>query len=252
LAGSRKPGPLGRGEFVPNIQDGTFALGAFSTPGPIGHEPESPPTMFHPNAAPAAEDLSFDLNPMAITAQTRADPSFKPKPMLLQISTREFLSYLQQNPDVRQRIKADKDKTLLYAGRFFGPIWKELEVFQREHPGSVQILPEVLQKIPAPFGNPGTLKNYVDTLTSKVPKKDRLIIWRALSGIFASNADGTVYFSVGSEVDREEKVFASTEILVLARNQGITPESRAMVEYYQRCVREKKTEINMGFMPEGV
>jgi hypothetical protein len=221
--------------FVPNIREGTLALGGSSAPGPIGREPESRLTMFHSIAAPTAEDLPFDSN------STR----------LLQTQTREFLSYLQQNLDVRQRIKAEKDKTLLYVGRFFGPIWKEVEEFQRKNPGIVQILPDVLEKIPAPFGNPGTLKNYVDTLTSQVPEEDQLIIWKALSEIFASNAVGTVYFSVGSEVDPEKKVFPSTEISVLARNRAISPESMAMVEYYQRCVREKKTKINVGFMPEG-
>ena len=235
MAGSRKPAPLGREEIFPDVRDGRSVLGSSAAPGPVGHQPASGLTWIHPDAASAAEAPSFDAGPMALQAETR-----------------EFLSYLQQNPDVRHRIKADQDKTLLYAGYFFSPIWKELQVFQREHPGSVQILPEVIEKIPAPFGNPGTLKNYVDTLTSKVPQKDQLIIWKVLSGIFASNAIGTVYFSVGSGVDPEKKVFPSTEISVLARNPGISPESRQMVEFYQRCVREKKTQINVGFLPDGL
>jgi len=171
--------------------------------------------------------------------------------MTIQSQTKEFLSYLQQNRDVRDKIKADANKTLLYAGVFFGPIWRELELFQRRYPGTIQILPEILQKIQAPPGNPGTLRSYVDTLTVRVPPSDQLIIWKALSGIFASNAVGTVYFSVGSGVDGQQKVFPSTEISVLRRNQKISAESRQMVEYFQRCVREKNTRMNAGFLPNG-
>jgi hypothetical protein len=169
--------------------------------------------------------------------------------MAIQPETRAFLVYLQKHKDVRARLKADRDKTLLYAGHFFAPMWRELESFQRKNPGTIQILPDVLRKIPAPPGSRGTLKDHVDGLTAKVSPGDQLIIWKALSGIFASNAEGTVYFSVGSGVDSNTKVFPSTEISVLARNKNISIEARQMVEYYQRCVREKRVDMNAGFLP---
>lgn len=169
--------------------------------------------------------------------------------MAIQPLTRDFLTYLQQSKGVRDRIRAERNKTLLYAGEFSGPIWAQVETFQRNHPGAVQILPEILRSIPAPTGHGGTLKDHVDALTSKVPSGDQLVIWKALSGIFASNAEGTVYFSVGSGVDPKDKVFPSTEISVLLRNPRISTVSRQLVEYYQRCVREKKTDMNTGFMP---
>src|SRR4029077_2722599 len=100
--------------------------------------------------------------------------------MAIQPETRDFLVYLQQHKAVRDRIKAERNKTLLYAGHFFAPIWKELESFQRKHPGTIQILPDVLGKLPAPPGSPGTLKDHVDALTHKVPPPDGLIIWKAL------------------------------------------------------------------------
>ena len=169
--------------------------------------------------------------------------------MTIQPQTRDFLIYLQQNKGVRDRIRAGRDKTLLYAGEFSSPIWSQVVSFQRKHPGAVQILPDVLRSLPAPAGHAGTLKDHVDALTSKVPVGDQLVIWKVLSGIFASNAEGTVYFSVGSGVDPKDKVFPSTEISVLMRNPRISAVSRQLVDYYQRCIREKKTDINTGFMP---
>jgi hypothetical protein len=170
-------------------------------------------------------------------------------PMAIQPQTRDFLNYLQQNKGVRDLIRAERNKTLLYAGEFSGPIWSQVESFQRKHPGAVQILPDVLKSIPAPTGHAGTLKDHVDALTHTVPSNDQLVIWEALSGIFASNAEGTVYFSVGSGIDPMDKVFPSTEISVLMRNPRVSAVPRQLVEYYQRCVREKKTDINTGFMP---
>jgi hypothetical protein len=153
-----------------------------------------------------------------------------------------------QHKEVRNRIRADRNKTLVYAGSFFAPIWRELELFQLKNPGTVQVLPDVLKKIPAPPGYAGTLKDHVEALTRKIPPNEGMMIWKALSGIFASNAEGTVYFSVGSGVGAKDKVFPSTEISVLSRNLNISSEARQMVEYYQRCVREKRTDMNAGFL----
>jgi len=169
--------------------------------------------------------------------------------MPLQPATRNFMIYLQQHPEVRGRIKAERDKTLLYAGDFGSPIWVQLETYKRQHPGAIQLLPDVLKSIAAPPGSLGNMKDHVDDLTRKVSPRDQSVIWKALSGIFASNAEGTVYFSVGSHVTPNKKVFASTEIAVLLRNPNISAVSRELVEYYRRCVQTRTSEINTGFMP---
>lgn len=169
--------------------------------------------------------------------------------MPLQPPTRNFLIYLKQNKAVRDQIKAEPNKTLLYAGDFGSPIWVQLETYKRNHPGAIQLLPDVLRSIPAPPGSRGTLKDYVDDLTRQVSSRDQLVIWKALSGIFASNAQGTVYFSVGSHVNPATKVFASTEVHVLLRNPKISSDSRQLVEYYRRCVLGRTFDINTGFMP---
>ena len=49
--------------------------------------------------------------------------------------TNDFQRYLKQNPDIRVQIRAAPNKTLLYAGRFFKPIWKELDELKGRNPG---------------------------------------------------------------------------------------------------------------------
>jgi hypothetical protein len=169
--------------------------------------------------------------------------------MRVQPPTREFLDYLYQNKDVRDRIKAGRDKTCLYSGVWVGPVWKDLQNYQRLHPGSIEILPDALKKIPAPPGNQGTLFDHVQSFKDRVPSGDEDCIWKALSGIFASNAEGNVYFSVGFGVTAD-KVFSSREISVLTRNPKISATSRDLLEYYARCIRAKRYDIGTGFLPD--
>ena len=171
---------------------------------------------------------------------------------LLQDTT-GFLTFLRQNPRLRSRIAAAPDKTLIYAGSFFKPVWKELSAIRAQHPNDTafELLPEVLGKLPPPSGAIGTLKTYVKNLTDekRMPWKDNgLIIWRALSGIYASNAVGKVYMYVGSGITKE-KVLASTEIGVLARNPNVDPVSLEAIRYIQGCIRMKRADINFGFVP---
>ncbi|WP_293802187.1 hypothetical protein [uncultured Bosea sp.] len=163
--------------------------------------------------------------------------------------TKDFLAFLQQNKPIRDRIAAEPNKTLLYAGRFFKPIWRELEELKATYPaGSFTILPDVLERI-AISGSHGTLKRYVQAIEAKVPwMPDGFTIWRALSGIYASNARGKVFFSVGSGVDRG-KVLAATEIAVLSRNPHLDPQTRDIVAWLQKCIATRTTDINFGLMP---
>jgi hypothetical protein len=82
-----------------------------------------------------------------------------------------------------------------------------------------------------------------------MPWKDNgFTIWRALSGIYASNAVGKVYMYVGSGITKE-KVLAATEIGVLARNPNVDPVSLEMIRYIQHCIRTRRADINMGYLP---
>jgi hypothetical protein len=72
--------------------------------------------------------------------------------MALQPPTRDLLIYLRTHPDLRARIRARSGATLLYAGAFFRPIWKEILVHKQDDPllASKQILPEVLATLTRP------------------------------------------------------------------------------------------------------
>jgi len=186
--------------------------------------------------------------------------------------TRNFLAYLQKHREMRDRIKAGPDKTILYAGdgfptlggKRFTPIWRELKSYQGRYqqkhqnhqtqpPSVVETLHDVLEKLPAPPPNVGTLQSYAEKLAEQEKRANGPhgagVIWRALSGIFASNAQGKVWFLVGSHVDPDTKVFALTEVHVLRRNANISSTSRDMLEYYVRCVQKRDPDIAGGYLP---
>jgi len=170
--------------------------------------------------------------------------------MPLMPTAREFLTFLQQNPEVRARIAAPPDATLLYAGDFFKPVWKELEALKRQNPwiASKKMLPDVLAAIPISGRPHENLLAWAESPGIVEPWKDNgFIVWRALSGIYASNARGAVSFCVGSDVTKS-KVFAVTEVAVLARNPHIAPLTRDMLAYYQRCIRSGHTNVNVGYL----
>ena len=170
--------------------------------------------------------------------------------MVFQAPTREFLSFLQKNPRIRQQIRAAHGQTLLYAGGFFKPMWREIEEFKRRDPqlARTEILPEVLARIPTPGTAYPHLRAYVEGVERQVPwQPDGFTLWRALSGIFAANAAGPVSFQIGSGVS-DQKVFAATEAAVLARNPKVDGTTKDLLAYYQRCIERGQTDINAGFL----
>jgi len=182
--------------------------------------------------------------------------------MHLQKETYEFLEFLQKNPAIRDQIRAAPGKTLLYAGttsaqsvfgQFFKPMWQKIAELKRKYPQArdKETLHDVLSRIPVPGKLFANLLLYVQYLedTARVPAKpDLFTVWRALSGIFAANAVGAVSFQVGSDVNADEKVFAATEVYVLARNPNVNAATRDLLDYYLRCVKNKKADINTGFI----
>ncbi|MBZ5560957.1 MAG: hypothetical protein LAP13_00895 [Acidobacteriia bacterium] len=171
--------------------------------------------------------------------------------MPLQQPTKDFLKYLKRNPAIRDQIRAAPGKTLLYAGRFFKPMWKEIEELKRGNPQAwdKQTLPDVLVRILTPGSGFNNLLLYTQDVEGRVPwKPDGFVVWRALSGIFAANASGAVSFQIGSGVKADEKVFAVTEVSVLLRNPNIDATTRDLLEYYVRCVQSKNADINVGQM----
>ncbi len=166
--------------------------------------------------------------------------------------TRLFLRFLQHNPLIRSQIRAAPGKTLLYAGKVISDAWKEVEQLKVSYPEyrDKQTLSEVLARI-ALVGQPyPTLLSWGLSLDRiGVYKYNGFIAWRALSGIFAANAVGAVSFYVGSGVSKKDlKVFAATEISVLARNPRIDQTTRDALGYYERCLRTGNPDMNFGFI----
>jgi hypothetical protein len=172
--------------------------------------------------------------------------------MPLKPDTKSILQYLNANRPVRAQIRAAPSQTLLYAGAFMRPAWKEIERMRHTHPETMrgkQILPDVLARIPAPGSGFPNLLAFAQDVERKVPwRPNGFIVWRALSGIFASNAVGAVSFCILSGITADEKVFAATELNVMLRNPKIDTNSRAMLEYNKRCIETKNAEINVSFI----
>jgi len=163
---------------------------------------------------------------------------------------RELLVYLSKNPSIRNQIRAERDRTLLYAGNFFKPVWKEIYDYRRAMglAHDKTILPDILEKIRLPDAPYSTFKEWLEELDKIQPwVKNGYIAWRALSGIFASNAKGKVSFMIGGGVTKaNKKVFAATEIHVLNRNPQIDPVTKSAVQYYLRCIQSGDPGINTG------
>jgi hypothetical protein len=170
--------------------------------------------------------------------------------MSLSSPVKEFLSYLQKNPATRAAIAAPPNQTVLYAGNFFRPIWRELLELKRSRPefSSKRMLSEVLVQITVPGSRYSNLLAWAEALDRLVPwKENGFIVWRALSGIYASNATGAVSFCVGSGVTKANTVFAATELPVLLRNRNVDPITMDILRYYQRCIQQGQSAVNFGY-----
>jgi hypothetical protein len=73
--------------------------------------------------------------------------------------TKQLLSFLQKNPNVRSRIAAPPNATLVYAGNFMKAAWRELETlkFSNRQLADKKTLPDVLANIMTPGEPHGTL-----------------------------------------------------------------------------------------------
>lgn len=169
--------------------------------------------------------------------------------MALQPATRALLAILHSQPSLRWQIRAAPDRTLLYSGSFFKPVWKEIADLKRAHPelASKETLPDVLARLPVPGTTYPSLLAFVQDV--EYPwQPDGFIVWRALSGIFASNAVGSVSFQIGSGAAAASKVFAATELNVLLRNPNVDGVTKELLAYFQRCLQTHQAEINLGFI----
>jgi hypothetical protein len=176
--------------------------------------------------------------------------------MTLLEPTRALLRFLNQNAGIRARIAAPDNKTLLYAGNLIRPAWREIADIKRRQAAlwDKVTLDEVLGRIAIDAAPHADLLAWAESIQPW--HGNGFIAWRALSGIFAANARGKVSFLIGSGVqcsaarDEDNKVFAATEIAVLARNPNIDPTARDVLAYYQRCLLQGQTNMNFGYIAD--
>lgn len=185
--------------------------------------------------------------------------------MALSSHTTLFLRYLHDHPAVRRAIRASPGKALFYAGDVkntignahygFGydsPVWKSLLKLQTAEAqwSDKEILPQVMERAPAPDTPFPSLRHYAaaveEELRRTLPKDapDMMIMWRALSGIFAANATGAVSFFLGAQSGGANKVFAATEIWNLLRNEQVDQTTRDYLAYLKRCLDSGQVDLN--------
>jgi hypothetical protein len=171
--------------------------------------------------------------------------------MPLRPETRALLDFLRKHPLIREQIAAKPGATVLYAGKLIKPAWKEIAEWRIKNTelSTKQTLPDVLKGIKL-SGQPfPSLLEWVKSIDSLGPwEENGFIAWRALSGIFASNATGSVSFVIGSEVKRQTKVFAATEAAVLARNPNVDKITKDLLDYYQRCIKAGKSDLCVSYI----
>lgn len=130
-------------------------------------------------------------------------------------------------------------------------MWQEIDDLKRKSRDLArkETLGDVLARIELPETSHLSLLSYFQDLQSKVPAKpDGFMLWRVVSGIFASQAEGAVSFQIGAGLSAEGKVFAATELGVLSRNPKVNETTRDLLAYFQRCIKNGDTSINVGLI----
>jgi hypothetical protein len=168
----------------------------------------------------------------------------------LQTATRAFLAFLRCHPELRTRIAAEPGTSIFYAGSLLKPIEEELADVKRLSPDVAQkmTLGDVLSRLEVPELSSTSMLSYVLAIEQRVPRRpDAFILWRALSGIYATNAVGKVSFQIGSGMTAMGRVFATTELGILLRNPHVDETSKDLLAYYDRCIRRGEDGVNVGF-----
>jgi hypothetical protein len=183
-----------------------------------------------------------------------AHPLATGAPMPLHPATTGFLRFLHDNRAIRDQIRAGHDRTLLYAGwnpntiggrlgyqQYEKRVYHEILARERQHPElqHKEILTDVLERVPAPGTPHPNLMEFAHHVEREVggSRNDLDVLWRTLSGIFASNASGAVSFYLGTRVEAGQFVFTNTEIPVLMRNPHVDQTTKDMLAYYDRCLK---------------
>ncbi|NND58924.1 MAG: hypothetical protein HKN49_01505 [Gammaproteobacteria bacterium] len=141
---------------------------------------------------------------------------------------RKLLTFLKSHPDVRSRIAAPPDKTIVYSGDMTSPAgvsaaWRLLEQAKKQDPQRFDYvtLEERLRTLHVPrFGE--TIFEHAMRIARQlasegVPDNQAVILWRALSGIYVQGAVGKVRALIFPGPRTPNSVFSLTEVNVLLK-----------------------------------
>jgi len=170
---------------------------------------------------------------------------------------RAVLKFLQKHPDVRARLCAPRDKTVVYSGgidsvRGVFAAWKLLAQAKAGDPKQFDYvtLEERLRQFHATeFGE--TLFEHANRVSQALEKKmipdQALVLWRALSGLYIQGATGRVRALIlpgSNPVKIRRSVFALTEVHVLLR-----PDVLANINLDAAVLRDFRVTVRAGGTP---
>jgi hypothetical protein len=166
----------------------------------------------------------------------------------LQPGTRALLSILHAHPSLRWQIRGVPNRTLLYTASFFRSVWKEIADLKRTNPAvkSKETLLDVLDRLSVPGTSYSSLLAFVQDVDHPW-QPDGFTVWRALSGIFASNAEGAVSFQIGAGIEAS-RLYTAAELPGLLRDPNVDAVTKDLLAYFQRCVQSRQPGVNLEFL----
>jgi len=143
-----------------------------------------------------------------------------------------FLVFLNRHPEVRHKLAAPKDKTIVYCGNEVGPdgesiaVWQHLDLLKRQDPQKhdyVTVTDRLRNFHVTAFGE--SLWDHANWVSKDIEcakpgdegKREAVVIWRAPSGIDVQGARGRVRTYVKPDESIKEKVLALVEVKLLTR-----------------------------------
>jgi hypothetical protein len=177
--------------------------------------------------------------------------------MALDPELMKVLQFLRQYPDVRRRLCAPSDKTVVYSGGIeraseVFPAWKMLAEAKLQDPRRfdyVTLEDRLRQFHVVQFGE--TLFEYANRTAASLQQRglpdQATVLWRALSGIYIQGAVGRVRALVLPDAKIAKSVFAQTEVSVLLR-QDVLESIRINPE----LLRQFRVQVRSGAAPTAI
>ena len=173
-------------------------------------------------------------------------------------------SFLKSHPQVRQKLCAPPDKTVVYSGGTHRPnannpeltdyfaAWEQLAKAKKQDPHRfdyVTVEERLRQFHVVEFGE--TLYEHANRVTDSLKHrglgKQAVYLWRALSGIYIQGARGRVRALVLPGENISQSVFSLTEVKVLLR-----PDVLQNIKLDPNLIREFQLMVKSGLTPRPI